>query len=271
MQKAILHLIILTCAFFGIWFALSRIDYVAKLNIPKITKENERKISDFILESLRKQNDELESGQASATADKIKQRLCKANSIDEHSITLHILIREKPNAFALPGSHLVVHTGLIRYCRNPEELSGVIAHEMVHIERRHVMKKLGREVGFAMLSSLAGGEAGGEIGRQMLKSLSSTAFDREQESEADLAAVHMMAAAGIDPEHLASLLFRLAQENQSAINFEWLSTHPNAQDRSAEILKARKRESYTVRPIMEAGEWSALQSRVKLAEHSQAK
>jgi beta-barrel assembly-enhancing protease len=272
MRKAILHFVILSCAFFGMWIALSRIDFLTKLKIPQITKESERRITDFILESMRRANNELEADKASALAENIKRRICRANGIAENSITLHILIKHEVNAFALPGRHLVVNTGLIRYCLNPEELSGVIAHEIAHIERNHVMKKLGKEVGLSMLTSMAGGEAGGEIGRQMLKLLSSTAFDRGQEREADLAAVHMMAKADIDPEHLANLLFRLTHGKKDiAISLEWINTHPNAQDRSAEILKLRKKEALIARPIIDQGEWTTYQSRVEAAERNSEK
>jgi beta-barrel assembly-enhancing protease len=86
--------------------------------------------------------------------------------------------------------------------------------------------------------------------------LSSTAFDREQEHEADTAAVHMMAKAGIDPEHLANFLFRLSQEKYNIPkHFELLSTHPNSQDRAAEILKLRKQERFDSRPVTDSLMW----------------
>ena len=59
----------------------------------------------------------------------IKNRLCTANGINDSSITLHILVRDEVNAIALPDRHLVVYTGMIRYCKSPEELSSVLAHK----------------------------------------------------------------------------------------------------------------------------------------------
>jgi beta-barrel assembly-enhancing protease len=113
------------------------------------------------------------------------------------------------------------------------------------------------------LTTIAGGESSGEIGRQVAKMLSSSAFDREQESEADISAVHMMAKADIDPEPLANFLFRLSQEkNNIPKHFELLSTHPNSQDRSAEILKLRKNETYQSRPIVSNDAWTRVQGAV---------
>lgn len=147
---------------------------------------------------------------------------------------------------------------MIRYCRSPEELSGVLAHEIGHIEHGDIMKRLRKEVGLSMLAALAGGEANGEIARETARLLSSTAFDRQLESEADASAVHMMAKADIDPGAFADVLFRLSQEkNDIPKRFEWISTHPNSQDRCAEILRLRKRETYHVIPLADSTAWAS--------------
>jgi predicted Zn-dependent protease len=256
MAKAFTHFVILALLFFGIWFLLSNVNFVEIFHVEQFTKDNEHKLGEFILDAVRRGNDELDSDTVQTCLDSIKNRLCTANDIADSSISIHILVKDDVNAFALPDRHLVVYTGLIRYCKSPEELEGVLAHEIAHMEHRHVMKKLVKEVGFSMLTAVAGGESSGEIGRQVVKLLSSTAFDREQESEADRSAVHMMANAGIDPESLANFLFRLSQEKKNIPkNFEWVSTHPNSQDRSAEILKLMKRETFRLRPVVNGYVW----------------
>jgi predicted Zn-dependent protease len=232
MTKALIHFCVLAVLFFGTWFLLANVDFVDLFQVDQFTKDNEHRLGKFILEAVQRGNDELDSDTVQACLENIKKRLCQANSIEDSSITIHILIKDDVNAFALPDRQLVVYTGLIRYCKSPEELSGVLAHEIAHMEHRHVMKKLVKEVGLTMLTTIAGGESSGEIGRQIAGMLSSSAFDREQESEADVSAVHMMAKADIDPEHLANFLFRLSRETKNIPkNFEWLSTHPNSQDR----------------------------------------
>jgi predicted Zn-dependent protease len=259
MQKALLHFVVLAVVFFGVWRSLSQIDFRARLNIVQLSKDNEQKIGDFMLKLMRGADEELHADAVSAFVERVKDRICKANSIAGDTIMLHILKKNEVNAFVLPGRHLVVNSGLIGHCRNPEELSGVIAHEIAHMERGHVMKKLTKEVGLSMLTLMAGGDSSGEIGRQTLTLLSSTAFDREQENEADIDAVHMMAKADIDPEHLANLFFRFSQDHKSVANgFKWINTHPDSQDRSSMILELRKKEKYTVRPIAGVKEWEAL-------------
>jgi len=258
-KKALVQFAILALLFFATWFTLSRIGFVAIFHVEQLTRENERKLSEFILDAVRRGNEELESDTVQSCLDSMKHRLCAANAIEDSTITLHILLKDDVNAFALPDRHLVVYSGLIRYCDSPEELSGVLAHEIAHMEHRHVMKKLMKEVGLSMLTTMAGGESGGEIGRATVRLLSSTAFDREQEHEADTAAVHMMAKAGIDPEHLANFLFRLSQEKYNIPKrFELLSTHPNSQDRAAEILKLRKEERFDSRSVTDSLTWKTV-------------
>jgi predicted Zn-dependent protease len=117
-----------------------------------------------------------------------------------------------------------------------------------------------------MLMTIAGGQSGGEILRQTARTLSSTAFDRGQESEADTAAVGIMAAAGIDPEHLANFLYRLSQEKDDVPkSLEWLSTHPNSADRAAVILALRREADLVPRPIADSLAWTAYQRTVERA------
>jgi len=259
MKKASIQFILLAAFFFVAWLLFGEIDFVDRFHIEQLTKDNERKLGEFILDAVKQGHREIESDSVQTFVDSIKQRLCKSNGINDSSITIHILLQDDINAFALPGRHLVVYTGLIRYCNSPEELSGVLAHEIGHMEHGHVMKKLTKDAGLSMLTTIAGGNSSGTIGREMVKLLSSSAFDREQETEADISAVHFMAKANIDPENLANLLFRLSQDkNEILQRLAWLSTHPNSQDRAAEILKLRKQETFSSLPIADSTRWMAI-------------
>jgi predicted Zn-dependent protease len=267
MAKTCVHFLIFSTLFFGIWFTLSRINFVQLFHVEQTTKDTEHKLGKLVLDVIKKGNHELPSDSVQAFLDSIKLRLCKANGINDSSVVIHSIIRDDVNAFALPDRHLVVYTGLIQYCKSAEELSGVLAHEISHMESHHVMKKLVKEVGLSMLMTVAGGESSGEMMRQTVKLLSSTAFDREQEHEADVFAVHMMAKADIDPEFLANFLFRLSQEKDDIPkHFEWLSTHPNSQDRSVEIMQLRKQETYHPRPITNGSKWSRILDIVSKAQ-----
>lgn len=267
MKKVLIQFIALAVSFLGVWFLLSRIDFVRHFHVEQITKDNERRLGELVLEDVRRDNRELESDSVQTFMDTIKKRLCDANGIADSSITLHVIIKDNVNAFALPDGHIVIYTGLIDYCKSPEELSGVMAHEIGHIEHGDVMKKLVRDVGFSMLTAIAGGNGDQEIGQDMVRLLSSSAFDREQESEADTAAVHMMAKANIDPQYFADILFRMSQEKgNTPEHLEWLSTHPNSQDRAAEILKLRKQVTFQPTQIADSTYWKEIKRIVENSE-----
>jgi beta-barrel assembly-enhancing protease len=93
--------------------------------------------------------------------DKLILPLCKANTIERDSLKVHIVEKDEVNAFALPNNHLVVYTGLITDCKKQEALQGVLGHEIAHIEKNHVMKKLSKEVGLSVLLSATTGGKGG--------------------------------------------------------------------------------------------------------------
>ncbi len=270
MAKPLGHFAILVVVFFGTWFLLGKIDFMSLFHVEQFTRENERKLGTLIFDAVKSSHEELEADSVKESIDSIKRRLCGPAGIEDSSITLHILVEDDVNAFALPDRHLILYTGLIQYCNSPEELAGVMAHEISHMELRHVTKKLVKDAGLSMLTTVAEGGSNDEITRQMVRILSSTAFDREQETEADTSAARMMAAANIKPEHLANFLFRLSQEKENIPkNFEWLSTHPNSQDRSSEILKFAKHMTIHPVPILDSTSWESLRKAVITADDRQ--
>jgi len=259
MSKVFRQFSVLVLLFFGMWFTLSKFDFVRAFEVEEFTKSNERRLGRLVLDGLYSENSALQSDSVLSFVRGIQARLCAANDIPDSTITLHILIRGDVNAFALPDRQLVVYTGLISYCKNAEEFAGVLAHEIAHIERGHVMKKLVTHVGISMLMTIAGGDAGPDISRQIVTLLSSTAFDREQENEADAFAVKMMAGANIDPEHFANFLFRLSQEkNTIPKHFEWISTHTNSQERASEVLRLKKSERFDSLAIADTAAWASI-------------
>ena len=92
----------------------------------------------------------------------------------DYNYKIYVVDNPQINAFALPGGYIIVLRGLLEFTETPVELSAIIAHEMGHIEKKHIVKKLIRQFGIAILTS-------GD--RQILQALSSTiistGFDRE--------------------------------------------------------------------------------------------
>ncbi len=238
MQKALFQAFLIAAIFFLSWFALSKIDWMTLFNVKKATQSTEEKLGELFWDLFRNTEREVSDSLVVQSVDSIVTRICESNRIDRKSIKLHILQKDEVNAFALPGRHLIIFSGLILNTDNPEELSGVIGHELGHIELNHVMHKLVREVGLSVLISMTtGGKGGTEVITETAKFLSTTAFDRELEKEADLKAVDYLLEANINPEHLANFLYRMsAQEPDTFMYLSWISSHPESKERAAYII-----------------------------------
>lgn len=265
MIKVFFQFLLMLTGFFGTWAALSQIPFVSDEQLQELSASNEKRLGDLMMELITKTETKVKSDSAVMIIHRVKERLCEKNGIDPSRIKLHVVYNSEVNAFALPDSNLIVYTGLIAYCKNIDEVAGVMGHEIGHINEGHVMKKLVKEVGLAMLGILVGGNSGSEVMLETMKMLTSTSFDRAQESEADRLAVEYMIKAKLDPEHLANFLFRLSQEENNLPDFaKWISTHPESKERSAEILKLRNEAEIEVEQIATDEEWEQLKTRLNL-------
>lgn len=265
-MKALFQAALFVAAFFSAWFLLDRIDFIGTLDVAELSRANEQKLGDLMMETITLGHPALGGDSVNALPAEIVRRLLDANGLAGDSIRLTVIADPDVNAFALPDRRLVIHSGLVAFCRTPGELAGVVAHEAAHIEKRHVTRKLVKEVGLSMLMTIAGGQSGGEILRETARTLSSAAFDRDAEEEADSAAVRYLAAAGVDPAELANFLYRLSQEKTDVPkSLEWLSTHPNTADRAAEIIRLGDRAAFSERPFADSLGWESYRRVVRTA------
>ncbi len=188
--------------------------------------------------------------------------MCRKNRINAEEIKIHVLKNGEINAFALPNNHVVIYSGLLEACENESEFCGVLSHELAHIQKGHVMNKLVKETGLSVLISMSTGNGNSTVIKKAIEQLSSTAYDRKFETEADLAAVEYMIHADVDPEALANFLYRLSDENLPE-QLYWVSTHPESKQRSAKIMEAIRGRSFHKNPVLGAGKWIALQNAIR--------
>jgi len=262
-NKTIFQGLTIAVVFFGMWFALSRVDFVGFFKIEKHTVAAENKIGDLIWDQIRETENVVTNDSIVKELDKLILPICKANNIERDSLKVHIVEKDEINAFALPNNHLVVYTGLITECKKQEALQGVLGHEIAHIEKNHVMKKLSKEVGLSVLLSAASGGKGGAILKEIFKTLSSTAYDRALEKEADMESVKYLLKADINPEPMADFMYELAQKHDTPDGFGWISTHPESEDRAKYILEYLKGKKYQKKQTISEADWKAYQEKIK--------
>ncbi|MSP84343.1 MAG: M48 family metallopeptidase [Flavobacteriaceae bacterium] len=254
-KKIVLPGIIILIGFFGLFLVLSQVDFVSYFHVKEIRSSSENKIGDLIWEEISSTSDEISNDSITKTLHKLITPICDKNNIEKDSLKIHIVVNEDINAFALPDNHLVVFTGLIKECKNQEALQGVLGHEIAHIANNHVMKKLSKEIGLSVLLSATTGGKGSAIVKEILKSLSSSAYDRSLEKEADMASVDYLLKADINPEPFADFMFELAQQKDLSDSLYWISSHPESEERAKYILEYLKDKKYKKNPTISEINW----------------
>lgn len=261
MPKIVLKILLLVVLFLGTWFVLEQVNWMKTFKVKKLTDETEQKLGQLFLKVFTERETMIVDRSVISVVNDIQQKICTANDIDPSDIIVHVVEKKEVNAFAIPGGHIIVYSGLLKEAKNASAFSGVLAHEMAHQELNHVMKKLVKEVGLSVLLSLATGSGGSEVASQVAQLLSSSAFDRKLEKEADLKAVQYLEKAQINAADLADFLYSVA-EKESAINayLIWASTHPDSKQRAQYILDRTKTSNIQYRSPVTEERWKSLQS-----------
>jgi len=145
------------------------------------------------------------------------------------------------NAFALPGGPVVITRGLLLQLDNESQLAGVLAHELGHINARHHVKFLEKQLALSMLlqigSLLVPQDLTGEILLQLGQvsaSLLTLKFSRDQEREADKYGFLYAFEAGYSPQGMIEV-FEKFKKMEKKRPPEWLSTHPLPESRIKEV------------------------------------
>lgn len=167
------------------------------------------------------------------------------------------------NAFALPGGRMVIFSGLIREASSPDQVAGVLAHEMAHVTLRHGLRNVAHRAGLMLAVSLLLGDAGQwvELAADAAVLAQSNDYSRDQEAAADAEGVRMMMAAGLDPNGLAEFFDLLREQPGTELPgaMSWLSTHPDHASRVAHVRElARTLEPAPRRPL--DVDWPAIQA-----------
>ena len=264
MKKPIIQGLITILLFFGTWYTLTQIDWMKIFKVQQVTDKTEQKLGELFWEVFKKSEKEIKNTHVVNSVDSIVTQICKANKIDRSKLKIHVLDKDDINAFALPNGHLFIYSGLILDSDNQEELAGVICHEIAHIELNHVMKKLVKEIGLSVLISMTTGNSGAEVIKETAKMLSSSAFDRSLEKEADIKAVDYLVNANINPEPFANFLYKLSDTEHEAIKYlTWINTHPDSKDRAEYIIKYSKGKETEYKPILSNETWDKLKAALK--------
>ncbi len=158
---------------------------------------------------------------------------------DEFKWEVHIIENDSVlNAFCTPGGYIYVYTGLIKYLDSEDQLAGVLGHEIAHADLRHSTEQMTKQYGIGLLLRLIFGN-GSSVG-DIAGSLVNLSFSRHDESEADMQSVVYLYDTDYDPRGVARFFEKLEAKGETLGPLQFLSTHPNPENRVEKILKRWK-------------------------------
>ena len=152
---------------------------------------------------------------------------------------------DSPNAFALPGGRIGIHTGMIELAGSDDDIAIVIGHEVAHVMADHAGERMSQALMLA--GGLALGDAALRDQNQQTRTIILSAmgagamvgislpYSRLHETEADELGLMIAAHAGFDPRGAIGLWERMAADGPSRVEF--LSTHPDPSSRIDDLRR----------------------------------
>ena len=146
------------------------------------------------------------------------------------------------NAFALPGGHIYLNSGLIAQADKTDMLAGVMAHEISHVVARHAIKQVEQQQEISAIGGILLGQNPSALQSLLANILAGGAmarFSREDEKQADDLGVGFMSAAGFDPHGMLEMFEKLLslEKSQPGTVEKFLADHPTTQSRINDIQK----------------------------------
>jgi Zn-dependent protease with chaperone function len=211
-------------------------DRIAGAIADRIPVQQEQQFGRRVFESMQRS---LTLQDAGADAALVRSLGASLTAGSRFQYEFHVAENPAINAFALPGGVIVVHTGLIRATRRPEELAGVLAHEMQHVEQRHSIKAVIKETGLRGLWAVVSGDLGGTLAGQAALRLGTLRFSRDAERDADVRGFETLVKQDIDPQGMVDFFGTMEKEAKSSPP-AWLSTHPASESRRQSLRAMRE-------------------------------
>jgi len=175
------------------------------------------------------------------------------------------------NAFAVPGGHIAMHTGILTKSESESELASVVAHEIAHVTQHHISRKLEAsryDSWLALAALLAAAAAGGAEAAQAALGVTQASildrqlsYSRAYESEADSLGIRLLSRAGFDPSAMPVFFKRLLDESRVNKSHapEFLRSHPLTINRIAE--SAERVRAYPKAPKQNENEFLLMQAK----------
>lgn len=156
----------------------------------------------------------------SVKSDQIQQFYDHMEFESEYDISVVVVDSDIVNAFALPGGFILVYTGILDMIEDEDELAGLLAHEASHINGRHSLRIISKDLSMYLLLASLTGDVGGfsSVLIENSNMISNLSFSRRFEKEADLEGVNLLVESKIDPVGMVNLFQKFETLNNPTKN-----------------------------------------------------
>lgn len=255
-----------------------RMDLVTGMIAKKIPVSWEQQLGESTIAQYQLGKDVMDKKESDAVLDPLIKPLISALDNSPYQYQFHIVNDGSLNAFALPGGEVVIHSALILRAESAEELLGVVAHEITHVEQQHGLRGVIGAAGIYMIASAVFGDVSG-----IMATLTSAAplllnqsYSRRFETESDLKGFALLQKARVNPIGLASFFEKMIEEEKKQLEkiedennrelvkgaLQFLSTHPASEERIQKLNELATNANQADYQHL-ATEFSALQTAVK--------
>jgi len=159
------------------------------------------------------------------------------------------------NAVALPGGRILLFNGLLKEARSPDEVAGVLAHEIGHVRHRDTLTALVRQLGLSVVLGGFNGQVGSAV-----NGLLALSYSRDAERAADAYSIGRLRASDISPLPTAAFFDRIGKlsggERMERAT-SWMASHPVSAERKAAFTRSAVKD-HAYRPALSAAQWRAL-------------
>jgi Zn-dependent protease with chaperone function len=256
-------LFLLALFFGGLVLLWTQKDRIADFIAGKIPVEWEAKFGDQVFAQVASEGKLLTNSVWDGPVSNITSRLLPIVEQSGYDFKFHIMDDTNFNAFAIPGGHVVINTGLLEASESAEEVAGVLAHELAHVTRRHSLRNIIKSAGLIITLQALLGDTSGLFGiaAEGSRYLLQQKFSRDFEREADDTGWTYLVAANIDPRGMTRSFEKIrdmiAASDMAVMEgtLALANTHPTSQERIDRLTK-KWEETANKEKFVDLGKWT---------------
>jgi len=248
--------VILVSGLIGLWLALPSIN-------DKITNaisiETEKKLGDQMIKTMLEKEVVLDS--ISKNVNEYYKALDKKSKYD---IKISVVKSEIVNAYAVPGGNIVIYKGMMNKIKSHEALAALLGHESTHIEQRHSLKSLTRNLAFsAVIGMIFGGNDVSSVLASNASKFSGLTYSRTLEKAADQGSTELLIEKNISLQGMVDLMVALSEADSSGLHLEFMQTHPLTESRLDAAREAKAEQKYAEKNEKLEAIWDKIQNQLK--------